>query len=231
MTNNKHFLKKAAPVFLFALLAIGLIGGTVAWLTAQTDKKNTFTVGNFECPEYQPDGQTAITESSPDCHLVEPSWDTNAAHKLLPGAEFAKNPSVGIGEGSEDAVVYVNVTNSMRNKVYFTINTGWEPVSGFTTAGSASGTYTSGLFKYTAGLVAHTGEGSDTGDTWTTAPLFSQVTVAENAEESDWNATNNDGDYNITVDAFLHQAKDANGNAITASTIETAALEAFGLNN
>ena len=234
MTNNKHFLKKAAPVFLFALLAIGLIGGTIAWLTRQSSIKNEFTVGDIYCPAHdlttrgQIDTTSSHTQDKSVCYLDEPNWNENN-NKLLPGNTYAKDPYVGIGELSEDAVVYVYVTNTMSNKVHFTINTGWEAVEGYTTAGSASGTYHSGVFKYTAGL---TGNAEGDGDSWTTTPLFSNVTIDTDANtDNDFTAAQNQENPDITVKTFLHQAKDANGNAITAATIEAAVLEAFGLNN
>ena len=72
--------KILALTLVFALaLALG-IGGTVAWLTAQTDSVvNTFTVGD-------------ITLS-----LAE----TQSTYKIVPGGKDAKDPKLTVTKGSE----------------------------------------------------------------------------------------------------------------------------------
>lgn len=210
--------RKYVVIPLLLLLLLVTVGGTVAWLTATNTKTNTFTVGQFNVPAKLPDGQTANTEKS---YLVEPSWDTTAAHKLLPGVIFAKDPTVGLGAGSESAVVYIQVDNDLTNKVYFTLNNGWTAVSGCTTAGSASGTYTSGLFKYSNVLTP-----TASGDTYTT-PLFNSIVVADDAQESD--ITVQSGDPEIVVKSFIHQANDASGQPIDdTNVIKPAAVTALG---
>lgn len=203
------------------LLATVVIGGTIAWLTRTSSITNTFTVGSFESPKTDPTDKTkSITL---DGNLYEPGWDESAEHKLLPGNTYAKNPYIGIGAGSEDGVAYIYVKNNFSNKVYFEINEGWTPVSGETTAGSKSGTYTSGLFKYNSTLVA-----SKTEDVWTTTPLFDEVEVADTATSADFNTGSNDK--SIVVSSFLHQAKDDEGNPIDSNTILSAAKQAFNIN-
>lgn len=212
--------RNALLVVLGVILAAGIIGGTVAWLTRTSSLTNTFTVGSFETPVTDPtDSSKSI---SIDGNLYEPSWDEDAEHKLLPGNEYAKDPYVGIGAGSEDGVVYVYVKNNFSNKIYFEINNGWSAVSGYATAGSKAGTYTSGLFKYDTVLTA-----KSNGDTWTTTPLFSKVEVADTANSTDFNTGSNDK--TITVSSFLHQAKDDEGEDIDATEILNAAKSAFKL--
>lgn len=230
--NNK---KKLLIPLLLLLLLVG-VGGTVAWLTSTSTLTNNFTVGSFTEPTTDPVTPTTLLEDeieagtgSLDGNLFEKSWKKNDEHKLLPGVTFAKDPYVGIGPNSEDAVVYVYVENNLSNKVYFTINTGWEAVTGYTKAGyTPEGVqevrYTSGLFKYTAGLTA------STSDVWTTAPLFSQVVIDASANNSDFEVEAGK-DTTITVKSFLHQAKDASGNNIDdATVIRPAVIEAFHLN-
>lgn len=210
--------RKYVVIPLLLLLLLVAVGGTVAWLTATNTRTNTFTVGSFNVPEKLPDGQNANTEHE---FLVEPAWNTEDAHKLLPGVTFAKDPTVGLGAKSEAGVVYMYVTNNLSNKVYFTLGNGWAPVDGYTTAGSANGTYTSGLFKYTNILTP-----AASGDTWTT-PLFSNVVVDNTAEESD--ITVQSGDPQIVVKSFIHQAYNASGQAISDTEILTAAKTALGV--
>ena len=212
--------RNALLVVLGVILAVGIIGGTVAWLTRTSSLTNTFTVGSFETPVTDPTDSSKTIDI--DGNLYEPSWDEDAEHKLLPGNEYAKDPYVGIGAGSEDGVVYVYVKNNFSNKIYFEINNGWSAVSGYANAGSKAGTYTSGLFKYDTVLTA-----KSNGDTWTTTPLFSKVEVADTANSTDFNTESNAK--TITVSSFLHQAKDDEGEDIDATEILNAAKSAFKL--
>ena len=215
--------RKYVVIPLLLLLLLVTVGGTVAWLTATNTKTNTFTVGKFVKPAKTPDG----TANNLDEFLTEPSWVTTAEHKLLPGVTYAKDPYVGIGKGSEDAVVYVQVTNPFSNKVYFTINEGWEAVPGETTVaatGAPANSYTSGIFKYTAGLTNAT-----EGDVWTTKPLFSKIQVANDAQDSDYTVAQG-VDPSIVVKSFIHQAKDGSNQPISDATILSAAKSAFAGN-
>lgn len=215
----KQSNKKAVSVIvLLLILALIVVGGTIAWLTRTSSVSNIFTVGSFETPSTSPTNpETPITI---DGNIYEPSWSAEEEHKLIPDATFEKDPYVGIGKGSEDATVYVYVDNSFSNKVYFTINSGWEVVEA--TEGFAEDTYTSGLFKYTAGLT-----GSTSQDVWTTTPLFSNVVTDETATSEDF--TVEEGDLEIKVSAFLHQTKDSSGLPISEDTIKQAAKDAFGI--
>ena len=73
-------------IILFVLLALiigGTIGGTLAWLMAETDPLvNTFTVGD-------------ITLS-----LSEPNFPESKTMKFLPGQSFTKDPTVTVTAGS-----------------------------------------------------------------------------------------------------------------------------------
>ncbi|MBQ6323621.1 MAG: hypothetical protein IJI22_02180 [Bacilli bacterium] len=224
--------KKVIALVLAVALVVAAVGTTLAWLTAKNEIKNTFTVGTFTEPTTDPEDATEslfnendeLKSGTLDGNLYEKSWDSSADHQLIPGVEFVKDPYIGIGPGSEDGVVYLYVENNLSNKVYFTINTGWEAVANETTAGSVAGTYTSGLFKYTAGLT-----GSASADSWTSDPLFSKVVVSADANTADFTPATPGEDPTITVKSFIHQAKDAGGNPIDSATILTAAKEAFEL--
>ena len=209
--------KTLSAIVLLLILAILVSAGTIAWLTKTSSVSNIFTVGSFENPSTSPTNPE--TPIDIDGNIYEPSWNDEEEHKLIPDATFAKDPYVGIGAGSEDAAVYVYVENSFSNKVYFSINTGWEAVEA--TAGSKEGTYTSGLFKYTDGLKNAT----DT-DVWTAQPLFSEVVTDETATSEDFTVEEN-GKLEIKVSCFLHQTKDADGTEIPSQTIENAAKETF----
>jgi len=219
MRNTKGN-KKLIAVVIFALLLVFLVAaGTIAWLTSTSSISNTFSVGSIEIPTTSPlDPLQTISISG---NIYEPSWNAEEAHKLVPSVVFDKDPYVGIGKGSEDVAVYVYVENSFSNKVYFTINAGWEAVTA--TEGASSGTYTSGLFKYTAGL-----SGATSADVWTEQPLFNNVTVDESATKEDFVLAVGE-ESEIKVSCFLHQAKDGSGNDISTATIEATVKAAFNI--
>lgn len=225
--EQKKNKKKLLIALLVALLLVG-VGGTVAWLTSSNSLINEFTVGTFSEPTTDPEDSSQPLDKvngNFNGNLYEKNWNPNEDHKLMPGTTYSKDPYVGIGPGSEDGVVYVYVENNFTNtnKIYFTINSGWEAVAGKTAAGAASGTYKSGLFKYTAVL-----EGQDDADSWTSTPLFTNVVVADGATSDDFEVAQGQ-DTAITVKSFIHQAKDSTGSDISATEIQSAAETAFGI--
>lgn len=88
------------------MLAVAVIGGTLAYFTDQTETKvNTFTVGNV------------------NIELTEPQWKGDN-HNLMPGASYAKDPTITLAkEGdnfenkadSEDAWVFMKVEMNKFN--------------------------------------------------------------------------------------------------------------------
>ena len=184
-------------------------------------QNNYVTVTNFEITAKVYDPNNPEETIKIDGNIYEPSFNQEEEHMIMPGVSFDKDPYVGIGKGSEDAAVYVYVENNFSNKVNFSINSGWEVV--IATEGSISDTYTSGLFKYTAGL-----QSSSDSDVWTTTPLFSTLNVADDATGVDFTLDEEENP-EIKVSAFLHQVS-ADGELISEDVIENAAKEAFGIN-
>lgn len=203
-------MKTKTRSILTVCLALALVAtavmGTIAYMTAQDSKTNTFTVGSFNKPT-DPDNH----DQTLDSYLIEPSWVENS--KLVPGGSVAKDPKVGIGAGSEDAYIYVYVdnktlTDASKKLVTFTLDNGWTAVEGHAVAGDAANTYVSGLFKYKTKL---------TGDNWTTN-VFAKVDVSADANTTDFAAKPQ-----MTVYAYIHQATDGAG-ADLAATANTAAI-------
>ena len=81
--------KLLAASLVIALLAIAVVGGSLAWLQDSKAVTNTFTVGQVKID------------------LTEPGWSDNA--KLVPGAVIAKDPTVTVKANSEKCKVYVKV--------------------------------------------------------------------------------------------------------------------------
>ena len=97
--NGTHFRggKVIAALLAVVLLVGATIGGTIAWLTASTEKvENTFTVGNIDI---------TLTETTED-------------YKMIPGYTIDKDPVVTVKEGSEDCWVFVKVEESKNLKDY-----------------------------------------------------------------------------------------------------------------
>lgn len=117
---NKEILKKngfsrksAALVLALSLLAGGVIGGTIAWLTAEPEKvTNTFTVGKIDI---------TLTESTD-------------AYKMIPGWIIDKDPVVTVKAGSEDAWVFVVVTeeNKLDSYIAYEVDlNNWTKLDGY----------------------------------------------------------------------------------------------------
>ena len=107
-------MKKTFTIVVSVLLiCCCIVGGTVAWLTAKTAPiTNTFTIGNI-----------TIT-------LVETQGASN--YKIVPGTEYAKNPTVIVARGSEACWLFVKVAASEHVSEYveYAIADGWTQLAG-----------------------------------------------------------------------------------------------------
>lgn len=89
-----------------ALVLCCAIGGTLAWLTAQTDSvTNTFTVGDINID---------LTETERD-------------YKMVPGDTLAKDPKVTVKANSEDCYLFVKVAESdnLAQFIEYVVANGW----------------------------------------------------------------------------------------------------------
>ena len=122
MKNHANRRRSVSSRTFIAMLALVLVigcavGGTIAWLTAQTDPVvNTFTYGDINITL----GET-----------------TGSDYKIIPGVDIAKDPKVTVVKGSEACWLFVKVeeanwptptetvgTNTVR-KVNYAIADGW----------------------------------------------------------------------------------------------------------
>ena len=102
---------KTFVAMLALVLVIGCaVGGTIAWLTAQTDPVvNTFTYGDINIE---------LTETKPD----------NRQAKIIPGVDIEKDPKVTVKANSEACWLFVEVEETgtfVTGKVTYSIATGW----------------------------------------------------------------------------------------------------------
>ena len=118
MKNGKYSKRrgvasKTLVLALAVMLIVGAtIGGTVAWLTAQTPSvTNTFTVGDINIE---------LTESE------------NLNLKMVPGNTITKDPKVTVKAGSEACWLFVKVEESanLKDFITYTVDSGWTPLTG-----------------------------------------------------------------------------------------------------
>jgi SipW-cognate class signal peptide len=113
--------KKAFALFLaLALVVGGVVGGTVAWLTAKSDVvTNTFTTSDIEVKLEETKGATVTGGKE---------------FKMVPGYELEKDPKAWVVAGSEDCYLFVKLdwanntyTSGEETKNYLTwaIADGW----------------------------------------------------------------------------------------------------------
>ncbi len=102
------------------LIALGVVGTTVAWISDTTDPvKNTFTYGDIDIKlEETDDG---------DGDLLENHYD------IVPSTPITKDPVVTVLPGSEDSWVFVKLEKSADFDTYlqFTADSAWTALNGF----------------------------------------------------------------------------------------------------
>lgn len=99
----------ALTLCLMFVVAFASIGGTIAWLTAQSGEvTNTFTVGDINIKLEE----TWNTDSDNDGK--NDKWEA----KLVPGTEYAKDPKVTVVANSEPCWLFVEVTETNNPAAY-----------------------------------------------------------------------------------------------------------------
>lgn len=102
-------MKKTSKALLLSLCAVVLVTasvlGTMAYLTANDQVVNTFTVGNVAITLDETDVDNSTSGES--------DRDKANTYKLLPGHEYVKDPIVHVGADSEDCYLFVKVENEI----------------------------------------------------------------------------------------------------------------------
>jgi len=106
-------MKKKTLVLVLALVlvAVGVVAGTLAWLTAESDTiTNTFTTSGIE---------VTLTE-------------TNEEYKMVPGFEIHKDPKTTVVTGSEECYLFAKLDKSANFDTFMTyeIADGWTQLTG-----------------------------------------------------------------------------------------------------
>lgn len=125
--------KFAVAIIALALVVVGVIGGTLAWLTAQTGVvTNTFTVGDINIKLWE-DGLDGDGSLNPAVTV------TGNEYKITPGATLNKRPYVVVEANSEACWLFVKVkpenntiTGLEGNVIQWSVDeaNGWKPLDG-----------------------------------------------------------------------------------------------------
>lgn len=122
-------VKKSVTLLLALVLTLGcIIGGTVAWLTAQdtpvVNKFSPSTIG-VELKEHTYNATTdALTSETTETGVTN--------YKMIPGWAIPKDPEAWITEGSEAAYLFVEIKESENfdNFMTYAIAEGWKLLDG-----------------------------------------------------------------------------------------------------
>lgn len=112
--------KGLALVLALALMVVGAVAGTLAWLTATSDTvTNTFTTSDITVKLAETKGQGTSNEKM---------------FKMIPGYEIEKDPKAWVVSGSEDCYLFVKLEKSGNFDQFLTYQMaeGWEQVPGET---------------------------------------------------------------------------------------------------
>ena len=106
--------KTLALVLALTLVVVGVVSGTLAWLTAKSDEvTNTFTTSDIK---------------------VELKETTGAEYKMIPGYTITKDPKATVLAGSEECYLFVKLDKSTNFDTYleYIIADGWTKLDGVT---------------------------------------------------------------------------------------------------
>ena len=122
----KSMKKTIAALVAISMIFGCVIGGTLAWLTAQSGEvKNVFTTSDINVTLTETDSDDAGTDAN------------NNSYKMVPGWTIAKDPVVTVKSGSEACYLFVKVEESsvLKDYITYTIETGtdkWQPLPNVT---------------------------------------------------------------------------------------------------
>lgn len=182
--NGKKSLNMKPLAILLALtLLVGCaIGGTIAWLTAETKAvENTFTVGDI---------------------TIKLSESTGNTFKIVPGATDAKDPTLAVKEGSEKCYVYALVENNLvlnNGTCVATLDVNENQWTSIATSGNKT------LYRYYKEVTPMADDGDNSVDYTILEPVFESVTY-DGAKITKENIGELDGK-KIIVNGFAHQSE------------------------
>lgn len=194
---NKTIKKLTIAVVALSLVLLGVVGGVIAWLTAESGTvTNTFSYGTINI---------ALSETSGSLKATVNGTGLDFTH-VVPGDKLEKEVTVTVKEGSEKCYVYVLVTNNLA----ITSLNGAAPAydidlydAGSNSDGKWALVATSAdnktmLYRYTATVNAVDGDKE--------LPVFNNVIFAGNLTNADIEQLEAI-DEGIVLKAYAHQAE------------------------
>lgn len=117
--NRRALRRTLLSLSMMLVVAFAAIGGTIAWLTAETGVvTNTFTVGNVKITldeaKVNPYGKP-VNASDEVVTLENAPRQTENTYKLLPGHTYTKDPTIHVAADSEECWVFVKVENEISD--------------------------------------------------------------------------------------------------------------------
>ena len=122
-TEKRYSLKAMIAASAATVALLGAVGGTVAWLIAETDSvKNTFTYGDIDITLTE-------TESTTDDGDDDPNTNT---YEMVPGNSIAKDPTITVLADSEASWLFVKLEESDNFDTFMTyqLADGWTALDG-----------------------------------------------------------------------------------------------------
>lgn len=178
-----------------ALTAAVAVGGTLAYLTANTEVKvNKFTY------------EFGTDQAPIDLTLEEPSWVPGSP--VTPGATIDKDPTLTVGQGSVKSHVYAEVVSTFpENTVSYEVSDAWTEVS-------------DNIYRY-VGTKLSEGVVDASAAAVELEPLFTEVKVANLSNEQMAALVNPDSEtnellYDITIQGYAIQSDDLEDGTTTA---------------
>ena len=195
MTKKK---KGAILISALALIAVIVIGGTLAYFTDQDDAKNVFTLGKVQGDLTEDTKDYEVDTPGGGTHPVKPGTLTEdgiSYDKIVPGDWLSKEPRVSLTGDSEDA--YVRVRLSVPNSTKLN----QEQVAELITAkclnfGEKWVVGVDGYIYYQEKLTRDSSGKSQTD------PVFTMVKIPE-----EWGNSTAEASFEITIQADLVQAE------------------------
>lgn len=205
MYAKKNSGKKIVVTLLAVVLLIGCtVGGTLAWLSAQTSTvTNTFAVGNINIDLEETINGTKTSAKTSDV--------TNNNFKIVPGATESKDPVVTVEKGSEKCYVYVCVENNLvvNDTIVGTLNIDSSKWTTVATSGNKT------VYRYYQVVDASAAD--------VELPVFTTVTYSSDINASNINTLK---DKTIAISAYAHQSENVSD---YNTTTDAAAMTHFGV--
>lgn len=148
-------MKKTLAILMAFVLVIAMsVAGTLAYLTAQDQVVNTFTVGTMLA-----DGGLTLNESSlvrnedgTYCLDKNTPVKKNENYVIIPGLDLPKDPYVDVtfkGENPEKAYLFIEVNSTLPRELTYSLTADW-------TATTLKGVNGGTVYKYNNGTAFNT---------------------------------------------------------------------------